>query len=170
MMKRLLVIAAFVLSAFASAQRDFGQPVNLAFRGGFVYSLDNFTRTQLGNLIGIGVEFFLDRSLLEGGETTLSLDWLGRGLNGDKGNLFPIMLNQRWYTGGDYESANRTYFFVGAGVAIIDVVNTNTVIAGRSGLGAEFGEHIFGEITLVYSDASAGARASSIGLYLGYRF
>ena len=90
--------------------------------------------------------------------------------NGDKGNMFPIILNQRWYTGGDYESANRTYFFVGAGVAIIDVVNTNTVIAGRTGLGAEFGEHIFGEVTLVYSDASAGARASSVGLYLGYRF
>ena len=170
MMKRLLVIAAFVLSAFASAQQEFGQPVNLAFRGGFVYSLDNFTRAKIGNLIGVGVEFFLDRSLLEGGETTLSLDWLGRGLNGDKGNLFPIMLNQRWYTGGDYESANRTYFFVGAGVAIIDVVSTGTVIAGRAGLGAEFGEHIFGEVTLVYSDAVRGARATSVGLYLGYRF
>jgi len=169
-MKRLLVIAAIATSAFATAQEGFGTPVNLSFRAGFVYSLDNFTRDITGNLIGVGAEFYLERSLFEGGETTLSADWMGKGANGDKGNMFPIMLNQRWYTSGDYQSANRTYYYIGAGIAIIDIVSTNTVAAARFGLGSEFGEHMFGEATLVYSDASSGARASSVGIYLGYRF
>ena len=144
--------------------------MNLSFRAGFVYSLDNFTRNITGNLIGVGVEFYLDRSLMAGGETTISLDWMGKGMNGDQGNMFPIMINQRWYTGGDYESANRTYYYIGAGVAIIDIISTNTVPAARFGVGSEFGEHIFAEFTPVYRDSSSGARASSVGLYLGYRF
>jgi hypothetical protein len=171
MMKRLLVVAALAISAaFASAQGGIGTPVNLSFRAGFVYSLDEFTRDIMDNMIGIGAEYYLDRSFFEGGETTLSLDWLGRGINGDKGNMFPIMLNQRWYVSGDYEMANRRYYYVGAGVAIIDVVSTNTVAAVRAGIGQEFGQHVFGELTLVYSDSSSGARATSIGAYVGYRF
>ena len=170
MKKRLLVIVALAMSAFATAQDGFGTPVNLSFRAGFVYSIDNVTRNVTGNLIGFGAEFYLERSLIPGGETTISLDWMGKGLNGDKGNMFPFMLNQRWYTGGDYESANRTYYYIGVGVAIIDIFNTNTVAAARLGVGIEFGEHLFSEITLVYSDSSAGARASSFGVYLGYRF
>lgn len=170
MKKRLFVIAAIAMSAFATAQDGFGTPVNLSFRAGFVYSIDNFTRNITGNLIGFGTEFYLDRSLVSGGETTLSLDWMGKGLNGDKGNMFPIMLNQRWYVSGNYENANRTYYYIGAGVAVIDIISTNTVAAARFGIGSEFGEHIFGELTLVYSDSSSGARASSVGVYLGYRF
>jgi hypothetical protein len=170
MMKRLLVLAALCSSAFASAQ-GIGSPVNLSFRAGFVYSLDEFTRDTIGSsLIGFGADYYLERGLFENGETFLSFDWIGRGLNGDKGNMFPICLNHRWYTGGDFESANRRYYFIGAGVAIIDVVSTNTVAAVRLGVGAELGQHIFGELSLVYSDASSGARASSVGAYLGYRF
>jgi hypothetical protein len=172
MMKRLLVVAALAIStAFASAQSGgFGTPVNLSFRVGFVYSLDDFTRDIMDNMIGVGAEYYLDRSLFEGGETTLSFDWMGRGLNGDKGNMFPIMLNQRWYVGGDFESANRRYYYIGAGIAVIDVVSTNTVAAARVGIGQEMGQHIFGELTLVYSDSSSGARATSVGAYVGYRF
>jgi hypothetical protein len=171
MMKRLFVLAAFATSALASAQGGFGTPVNLAFRLGFVYPLDEFTRDATGNLIGVGADYFLDRSLLQGaGESTISFDWMGRGMNGAKGNMFPIMINQRWYRSGDYQSANRRYYFLGAGIAIIDVVNTNTVFAARAGVGMELGEHIFGEATFVWSDASAGARATSLGAYIGYRF
>jgi hypothetical protein len=169
MMKRLLVLAALSTSAFASAQ--IGTPVNLEFRVGIVYPLHEFTRDLTGSsLIGFGADYFLERSLFEGGETFLSLDWMGRGLNGDKGNMFPICLNQRFYMGGDFESGNRTYYFLGAGVAIIDVVNTNTVAAARVGYGREMGPHTFGELTFVISDHSSGARATSLGAYLGYRF
>ena len=168
-MKRLLVLAALCSSAFASAQ-GIGTPVNLSFRAGYVFSLDDFTRDITGNLIGFGADYFLERSLFEGGETFLSFDWMGRGLNGDKGNIFPIALNQRWYTSGDFESGNRRYYFLGLGVAIVDVVNTKTVAAVRAGYGTELGPHVFGELTFVWSEVASGARATSIGGYLGYRF
>jgi hypothetical protein len=172
MMKRLLVVAALAtVAAFASAQNSaIGSPVNLSFRAGIVFPLDDVTRDLFDNMVGIGAEYYLDRSLLEGGETTFSFDWIGRGLNGDKGNIFPIMLNQRWYVAGDFESANRRYYYLGLGVAVIDVVHTNTVAAARVGIGQEFGPHVFGEATFVYSDSSSGARATSIGAYVGYRF
>ena len=170
-MKRLLVLAALGAAAFASADQGMGTPVNLSFRVGFVYPLDDFTRDITGNLIGVGADYFLDRSLLQsGGETTLSFDWMGKGANGDRGNMFPIMLNQRWYSSGNYEDANRRYYFIGVGVAIIDVVHTNSVAAARLGIGSEFGQHMFGEIIGVWSGESSGARATSVGAYLGYRF
>lgn len=169
-MKRLFVLAALVASAFASAQSSIGTPVNLSLRAGFVYSLDDFTRDIMDNMIGVGGEYYLERSLFQGGETTLSFDWFGRSINGGKGNMFPIMLNQRFYIGGDYESGNRRYWYVGAGIAVIDVVSTKSVAAARFGIGQEMGPHTFGELTLVYSDSSAGARATSVGAYLGYRF
>lgn len=167
-MKRLLVLAAICSSAFASAQ--IGSPVNVSFRVGFVYSLDEFTRDITGNMIGVGADYHLTRSLFEGGETFLSFDWMGRSLSGAKGNMFPMCLNQRFFVSGDYEAGDRRYYFVGVGAAVIDVVSTNTALAARVGLGQEFGHHTFGEVTFVWSDAASGARATSVAAYLGYRF
>jgi hypothetical protein len=169
MMKRLLVLAALCSSAFASAQ-GIGTPVNLSFRLGFVYPLDDFTRDITGNMIGFGADYYLERSMFEGGETFLSFDWMGRGMNGDKGNMFPICLNQRWFMGGDFETGNRTYYHLGAGVAIVDVVTTKTVLGLRAGYGMELGPHAFVEFNFVWSEEASGARANSIGGYLGYRF
>ena len=168
-MKRLLVLAALCSSAFASAQ-GIGSPVNLSMRLGYVLPLDEFTRDITGNMIGFGADYYLERSLFEGGETFLSLDWMGRGMNGDKGNMFPICLNQRWFVGGDYESGNRRYYHLGAGVAIVDVVTTKTVMGFRAGYGAELGPHVFAELNFVWSEEASGARANSIGGYIGYRF
>lgn len=169
MMKRLLVLAGLAASAFAGAQ--IGTPVNLSFRVGAVFPLHEFTRDATANtLIGVGADYYFDRSLFDFGETYISFDWMGRGMNGDKGNMFPICLNQRWYVSGEFEMANRRYYFLGLGVAIVDVVSTKTVMAARAGLGAELGEHVFGELTFVLSDSASGARATSVGAYLGYRF
>lgn len=169
MMKRMLVLFALATSAFAAAQ-EIQTPVNLGLRVGFAYPLDKVTREVTGDLIGFGGDYFLDRSLFTGGESVLSFDWLGRGLNGDKGNIFSLCFNQRWYTSGDYENSNRTYFSVGAGIATIDIVTSKSVAAAKIGMGMELGEHIYGETVMYYSDASGGARATSVGFYLGYRF
>lgn len=168
-MKKLLFFVALAASAFASAQ-GISEPTNIAFRFGFGYPLDNLTRDITGDMIGFGADVFFEKSLLKNGETTLSVDWLGRGFNGDKGNIFPITLTQRWYTGGSLDDANRTYYLIGAGVAIVDIVSTNTVAAGRFGLGVELSNQLFGEIDLFYTDASSGARGTAVGIYLGYRF
>ena len=85
--------------------------------------------------------------------------------------MFPLALNLRWYIGGDYFSANRTFFTLGAGVAIIDIFGTDSLAMVRSGLGVELGEHIFIETVFVYSDqGQGGVRATSAGLYFGYRY
>jgi hypothetical protein len=166
-MRNLLVLAALGASAFATAQIE--EPTNLSLRLGWAYPIDNATRDATRNLIGVGADYYFQRSLLGNGETTLSVDWLGKSGSGAKGNIFPIMLNQRWYNNVSDEM-RRTYFFLGAGVAIVDVTSTDTVLAGRAGFGIELSEHLFGEATLIHSDAAGGARATSVGFYIGYRF
>ena len=170
MIKRMLLIASLGLAGMATAQ-DIGNPVNVAFRLGFGYPIDNVTRAETGNLIGFGIDYFFEKSLLGNTETYLSFDWLGKSASGGKGNMFPLAINLRWYIGGDYFSANRTFFTLGAGVAIIDIFGTDSVTMVRSGLGVELGEHIFIETVFVYSDqGQGGVRATSAGLYLGYRY
>lgn len=166
-MRNLLVLAALGASAFSTAQ--IAEPTNLSLRLGWAYPIDNATRDLTRNLIGVGADYYFQRSLFGNGDTTLSVDWLGKSGSGAKGNIFPIMLNQRWYNDVS-DDMRRTYFFLGAGVAVIDVNSTDTALAGRAGFGMELSEHIFGEATLIYSDAAAGARATSVGVYIGYRF
>lgn len=172
-MKRTLWLAALGLAAVAPAvqQDTFGYPSNLSLRLGWVYPIDSVTRDNSRSLIGVGAEYFLDRSLLEGGETTISFDWLGKSGSGAKGNLFPIMLNQRFYTSeGTGYGTERTYWYVGAGVTFIDVTNSDTVLTVGTGFGKELGQNIFGEVRFLYSDSGGGARATSVGAYIGYRF
>ncbi|MBX3096159.1 MAG: outer membrane beta-barrel protein [Fimbriimonadaceae bacterium] len=172
-MKRTLWMAALGLAAVAPAAQtsSFGYPSNLSFRLGWVYPIDSVTRNNSRSLIGVGVDYFLERSLLENGETVISFDWLGKSGSGAKGNIFPIMLNQRFYNNdGTNYGTERTYWFFGAGVSFIDVVNSDTVLTLGAGVGKEFGQNIFGEVRFLYSDSAGGARATSVGAYVGYRF
>lgn len=169
-MRTLIALAALSATALASAQ-TVGTPTDIAFRLGAAYPIDETTRDSVRSFIGVGVDYFLPRSLVAGGETFLSFDWLGKSGSGSKGNAFPIMLNQRWYNPNSSNEYNRgSYFHLGAGVAIVDVTSTKTVLGARAGYGVFFGESIFGEINFVYSDDANGARATSIGGYIGYRF
>jgi hypothetical protein len=125
------------------------------------------------SLFGFGFEYFFDRALIDTGETSFSLDWISRGLNGDKGNMFPMMINQRFYL-DDINSTpmgERSYAYAGVGVAVMDVfTGTDTELAARVGYGRELGLHTYIEATTFWSDAGSGARATSTGLYIGYRF
>ncbi|MBL8064347.1 MAG: hypothetical protein JNM34_00665 [Chthonomonadaceae bacterium] len=169
-MRTLLALAVVGGAVLATAQ-PVSTPVNLALRIGAAYPIDNNTRDLVKNFIGAGFDYFFDRSLVAGGETSVSVDWLGKSGSGAHGNIFPMMINQRWYNPNSSEEAGtRGYFFLGAGAAIIDVNNSKTVLAARAGFGREFGEHIFGEINIILSDDADGARANSAGVYLGYRF
>ena len=169
-MRTLMALAALSAASFASAQQ-IATPTNLALRLGAAYPIDNTTRDNIRSFIGVGFDYFFQNSLLPGGETYVSGDWLGKTSSGDKGNIFPFMINQRWYNkGAELDYGRKSYFFLGAGIAVVDVTSTKTVLAGRAGYGMEFGEHIFGELTFVISDDAHGARANSIGGYIGYRF
>ncbi len=167
-MRTLIALTALSLASFSAAQVE--TPTNMALRIGVAYPIDNTTRDAVKNFIGAGLDYRFDRSLVAGGETYLSADWLGKSGSGAKGNAFPIMLNQKWFGKGENQDDQLTYFFLGAGVAIVDVTSTKTVLAARAGVGRMFGEHIFGELNIVLSDDANGARANSVGVYLGYRF
>ncbi len=168
-MKQLTLLAALGIAAISSAQVDYLEaPTNLAFRLGYVYPVDSVLRDISPSYIGVGVDIFTNLRLLEDAETTISLDWFGKSGSGAKGNAFPILLNQRWYAGDDL--VNRSYYFAGVGIAIVDVTSTKTVLAARIGAGKEFSDHFFGEISFTYSDSANGARATALGFYAGYRF
>ena len=168
-MKRTLILAALGMSAAGCYAQSYDQPTNVAFRLGYAYPVDSVTRDRVRGFIGVGIDYFPNLTLLRNAETSISLDWLGKSGSGAKGNIFPILLNQRFYN--DSPSGERkSWFFFGAGVAIVDVVSTKTVLAARVGYGFMLGENIFGEIPFLYSDSAGGARATSIGAYVGYRF
>lgn len=172
LMKGISVIAALGLVATSFAQA-FDEPSNLAFRLGYVYPVDASLRDVSSSYIGVGLDLFPQGySLLPQGKTVVSFDWIGKSGNGAKGNLFPILVNQRIYNdnGNSNAVAGRSYFQFGAGVAILDVINTKTVLAARVGYGKELGEKVFGEINFLYTDGSDGVRGTSLGFYLGYKF
>ncbi len=171
-MKRIALLAAavgVVSAAHAQATADY-TPTNLSVRLGFGYPLDDAVRDLTKTLIGVGVDFRLNTALIKGSETFISADWLGKSGNGAKGNIFPIMINQKFNSSMAADIFPRTYGFVGVGVAIIDVKSTSTAIGARGGFGVEFGPNIFSEATLVISDNAGGAKANTVGLYIGYRF
>jgi hypothetical protein len=175
-MKRILCLAALVgAAAMSHAQLNMQQPTNLAFRLGIGLPFDEETRDHIGStLLGVGVDYFFERALIPSanGETYISIDWLARGSNGEHGNMFPIMLNQRWYAMDDNPNDDRrTYFFAGLGAAFMDIDESDTVLAGRVGLGAELGPNIFGEANLVLTGPdSGGFHGTGINFYVGYRF
>ncbi|AIE84960.1 hypothetical protein [Fimbriimonas ginsengisoli] len=164
-------IAAIGIAGVAAAQSPTQPdltPVNITVRAGIALPLDS-ALTNVGNtLLDLGVEYMIPTSLVKGSETFISLDYWTKGFNGN-GNVIPLMVNQRWYQGGA-DVLKRRYFFLGAGVAFVDVNRSNTAIGIRGGIGQELGEHIVAEIAGYLSDRAGGARANAITFSLGYRF
>lgn len=170
-----IITAAAVLAALGTAGAASAQtktidltPVGVTVRGGVVLPLDS-TLESLGNsLIGIGLEYQLNRSYLPKGETFVALDYFSPRVAGDKGSVFPLTINQRWYT--DENALRRRYYFLGIGASFIDIVNAETAIGIRGGFGAELGDRLIAEVAGYLSDKAGGARANAVGVYLGYRF
>ncbi len=173
-MKAFTTLAIIGLAAVGftqSSQRSIlTTPTNIALRLGLGVSFDDDVRDVMGTQIGVGFDYYFDRPLLPNGDTFLSIDWLGRGINGDKGNIFPLMLNHKWYGARNMETYRRTYAFAGLGVAVMDVESTATVLAARGGLGLELSDNIFVEGVVLLSGSKNGNSATGLGAYIGYRF
>jgi hypothetical protein len=164
---------ALALPTIGSAQTTDITPYNFGFRGGFVFPIDEGLRAVDRTFFGIGVDYTLPQfTIFPGAETFLSFDWFVRSRAGGQ-NVFPILLNQRFYLSPADAIANRrTYAFAGLGAVIFDGSPSSTRIGGRVGLGVELGPNLYGEASLFLSDVTrvTGVRATGLGVYLGYRF
>ena len=169
-MKSIIVAAGIAAAAISSAQSaPYQLPTNSGVRIGVALALDSSLRDSSSTLFGLGLDLPLNLVLSKDAETILSFDYLTKSSSGGRSTLIPILINARFY-GKTPAGMQRSYFFVGAGGALVDVNSANFVLAGRLGVGTEFSQVIYGEASILFSDASAGARANSLGLFIGYRF
>ena len=120
------IVSAIAISGLASAQYN-PSPVEvhasgLTIRGGVVIPADNNLRDFSKTLLGVGGEYSFTHEFVQGAETYLSIDWFGKTASGGKGNIFPVCINERFYTGKSrYGKGGRAYFFVGVGTTFIDI-------------------------------------------------
>lgn len=166
------VVAALGIAGAASAQQTRTlnlTPSGISVRGGIVFPSDKALQDVSKTLIGLGVDYQLPAPLIKGGETFIAFDYYAHKIAGEGGHAWPITINQRIYTGGS-EANRRTYFFLGAGIAFIDVTNSDTAVAFRGGFGTEVSDRIFAEVAGTLTDKAGGSRANAVGLYVGYRF
>ena len=172
------IAAMIAISGVANAQYSGSTSVNarpsgVTFRGGIILPVDSNLRDVSTTFIGIGMEYSLTHTYLNSGETFVSVDWFGKSGSGAHGNVFPVCINQRFYTGTKTNryGSGRTYFFVGAGVTFIDVTEATNQIGARGGIGMELGPSIVVEAAGYLSGkARDGVSADAVGLYVGYRF
>jgi hypothetical protein len=178
-MKNIVKAAALLAAVGSGATTAFAQGAGegapeydfrgFTVRGGVVIPIGSNLGDLATTLIGIGAELQLPRPLFNRGDSYLSADLFFRNFSGENGTVWPIALNHRMYL--DAATDRRSYFFVGVGVAFINVDDSGTRIMARGGLGTELSERLIAEATLTLSDATdRGVRANSIGIYLGYRF
>ncbi len=167
------MVAAFGIAGSAMAQGGPNDadlyPYGVTLRGGVAIPLDRNLTNVSSALANIGLDYDLRRPLLKNGETYLSFDYYFKGFGGTGGgSVIPIMINQRMYSGVEYD--RRSYFFFGIGFAFINVNGTGTALAARGGVGLELGPRTIGEIAAIISDRAGGARATAITFNIGYRF
>jgi hypothetical protein len=163
-----IVVASMAFGQLESKPLD-ATPTDIQVRGGIFIPLDSNLRKVSDNFFAIGVDIIFQQQYIANSSTYLSIDWLGKSLSGEKGNVFPICINQKFY--GKSEGNKNTYAFVGIGATVFDVVSTNTVFGARAGLGMDLGESIFVEGTFFWSDRSTGNVYNiGTGFYLGYRW
>jgi hypothetical protein len=171
-----LATIGIVGGAFAQSDstRIDATPSDLTLRGGLIFPLDDNLREASDLFAGIGLDYDFRTQLIRGSTTFFSAEWWLRASNGDNGNVFPLAINQRWYTGrqSPYYDGGRFYFFAGIGAAIIDVAGeSNAKWMVRGGIGAELGPNIVAEGVFTWSDeSSTKVRASGLGVWIGYKF
>ncbi len=172
-MKRLLTLsalgAACALTLPATAQNGLDlESSRISVRVGAFFPFD----AELRNLDTIwfqaGLDFEFSASLFRNAVTVISADWMSR-VSGARDNAFPIFFSQRWYSGGD--EGGRTYWHAGIGAAVTDFQPADLLFAARAGVGREFGERMFVEGNVMWSDEDKGGRSvTGASAFVGFRF
>jgi hypothetical protein len=167
-MNKAVFAAVAALGVVGSAHAQ-GYPYNFSVRGGVVFPIDSSYSNISSSFFGIGIDYTLATPIIKGGETFLSLDYHSKSLAKERGSVFPFAINHKWFGPANGEN-NRTYFFGGIGGTVVDFNGSNTVLSARLGAGLEFNQQLFTEAILFVPDKKSGIRATSFGLFLGYKF
>ncbi len=173
-MKKLVAIAAASIgfSAISMAQADLAAG-SFSLRAGIAWPT---TSNLNGTFIGAGFDYDFGKSLFGGGmgsSTFFSFDWLSKSTSGRRGNIIPLMLNQRFsLSTGETEGSLPLYGFLGLGAAILDFSPTSTQLAGRFGIGANLNTNVFFESAFVLTGRAktSGIQGNHIAVYVGYKF
>ncbi len=173
-----LSVAALAFAGIAAAQYSSEKldptPYGFTLRGGIGMPIDRDLKDVSKTWLTLGAEFNFNKSWIRDWETTISGDWFGKSGNGEKGNFFPLMINQRIYLGeGSPDGGQRAYLTLGAGIVIFDLPEsrTDTVFGGRAGLGFELSRSIVFEANGFFSDKiDRSTRGSIFQFAFGYRF
>lgn len=173
-MKRVLLTAAAsaailtaALPAFADQASDKFNSTQFSLRVGAYYPFDNSLSSVDSIWFAAGIDAELEWNLISGARSVISIDWFTRN-SGANGQAIPVILNQRWYSGGE---GYRTYFQLGAGVSFNDFNQSDTVFAGRAGLGFEWNGNLFFEANFYLTgDDTVGANITGIAGFIGIRF
>ena len=168
------IVALTMVAGAAIAQDSHGHfdptPYNFSFRLGIVWPSTDPLRAMENNWLSVGADYTFTKQFFHNSETYLSVDYIAKSGSGAQGTYWPILVNQKFYTGNRGEEA-RTYLTAGIGIVIFDVIKSDTVVGGKFGAGVEFSKQLFVEGNYFLSDASQGnVRAQSFGVYIGYRF
>lgn len=170
-MKRIsIILAAIGLAAISAAQTTDLTPVNMSFRFGGAYPLEDATRSVTGNMFAFGLDFNSKFTLFKTSEAYFSVDYYGKSVAGRARSFLPVMFNQRFNLDYNPERVQKTYYFLGIGAVNVDVTSSKWVAGARGGIGMEYGEHLFSELTLMVSSDANGAKATSAALFIGYKF
>lgn len=165
-MKNITTLVVLGIAAAAFSQ-DLINTAGLSARVGGIYPFEKSTRNVTGNMFGLGLDIALKTTYVKGSDAFLSFDYFGKSTDGKNGNILGAMLNQRFMSGS---GSRPMYTFAGVGFMIVDVNKSKTVLGARGGVGTNLGEHVFAEAVLTVSGNANGAKANTVGLYLGYKF
>lgn len=158
------VIAAAAIPASAQNALNEGQ---FSARIGLFLPFESALRNPADIWFAAGGDYELNRGLFPNAATVFSVDWYSQN-GGARGNVFPLIISQRFYSQG---VERRTYFQVGLGAAIIDQNNSDTVFALRGGVGMDFNDRFFWEANFLWTgDPSGGTSATGAAGFLGVRF
>jgi len=174
-----LATVALGMSAIASAQlgRANYPPQYFTLRAGFLVPIDSNLRAVSNTFFGVGADYTFSNAYLSGGETFISLDWIGKTRGGGRFNVFPICINERYFLSGNGNRPqdvfnNRSYVFLGLGAFLFDMDPTTWRFGGRGGIGIELGHSLKAEATILLSAPTSGVaiHMNAVGIYLGYNF
>ncbi|MCH8274400.1 MAG: hypothetical protein IH851_06400 [Armatimonadetes bacterium] len=173
-MKRFLVIgalgAALTMSTtpgLAQQEFEFESRSRFSFRAGGYFPFETALSDLEDVWFALGADLEVPLTLVPNATTVFSVDWFS--FNGGSGmNAFPVLINQRWYSG---PWGQRTYVQVGAGGAFLDFGTSEFVVAARVGFGFEFNDLLFFEASFYWTDDhTGGGAATGAAGFIGARF